>query len=456
LKSPRAARSSPTRTTSDSQTLSDRATSTAIVRFIAGAGIVLLPLIISGQMREGFRFPKELLFRGLAMLFAAAAVIAVTFGTRVNVGRTTKLVLYYTAATCLWSGIAAAAGTHPAVSLATLLWILCAATLFITTYLFGHYFSVWFLQLALIPATINATLYWVQEARIWNPFIPEGYVGPRHLLSTALLGNPNDVGIYLLFPALIAAASALTTRSRARWFYAVIAMYLAGVIVSTRTMTAIIAYVAAIVVLSMIISIRSALITILTVAVLASVVFISSEPLRVRIGDLATKASAGDLNAVLTQRLPAFVAAYQMMRDDPVTGVGPGGFATNYMSYCLKLEVTYPSLLRSSRVAQGEAQNFGEVHNDHLQILAEGGIPAYVLFVAGLAGVASLSLRRRHNGAAVIQTARQRYSAVLAAPAATALAVGAVAQFPLELAAPLHIIVTIFALVLRWSEPDAA
>lgn len=70
-------------------------------------------------------------------------------------------------------------------------------------------------------------------------------------------------------------------------------------------------------------------------------------------------------------RFAFWEAAVRMAADDPLVGVGPGGFADEAGRYG-----TGFSVLGRSRV----------VHNSYLEILAENGVPAFIAFFAFLAG----------------------------------------------------------------------
>jgi hypothetical protein len=88
------------------------------------------------------------------------------------------------------------------------------------------------------------------------------------------------------------------------------------------------------------------------------------------------------------------------------------------------------------------------VHNEHLQILAEEGLPAYVMFLAAIAFVGSRSFLRHQTDAP--DTAI--FARSLALPLAAAFFVLTLSSFPLRLAAPTVSILFLSALVVAWSE----
>ncbi|MGH9456431.1 MAG: hypothetical protein ACRD2J_02175, partial [Thermoanaerobaculia bacterium] len=92
--------------------------------------------------------------------------------------------------------------------------------------------------------------------------------------------------------------------------------------------------------------------------------------------------------------------------------------------------------------------NFGEAHNDYLQVLAVTGAPGLALFLAGLILVGRISIGRR--GDAGIADDRSRFARTLALPLAVAVAVMAAASFPLELGPTIWSQLFFAALALRW------
>jgi O-antigen ligase len=130
-----------------------------------------------------------------------------------------------------------------------------------------------------------------------------------------------------------------------------------------------------------------------------------------------------------------------MFLDHPVLGVGPGAYKFFYLPYRIELNDVY-----SERIMGGSGVNFAEVHNDHLQLLAETGIPGYALFVAACVTVALCAKRARDS-----ESEAQRLSSRLALPLVITLVVLALALFPLQIAATRHLLITLSALIVGWS-----
>jgi len=87
------------------------------------------------------------------------------------------------------------------------------------------------------------------------------------------------------------------------------------------------------------------------------------------------------------------------------------------------------------------------VHNDHLQVTAEAGVIGYLLFLASL----GLLVRRSTAEPAP----RAAFAQALRWPLATAIFLVCLAQFPLELAAPRLMFLTLGAICVTWNRTDA-
>ena len=252
------------------------------------------------------------------------------------------------------------------------------------------------------------------------------------------------VGSYLV-PVLVVAVALGYTSARAKivaWITA--AVLLLAILMSS--VTAIFAAVAALCLLLLLYSPRHALIGTVVVGILSIAVISTYAPMRSRVKTIRSMAAQHDYDAMLTSRLTAFAAAWEMARSHPVAGVGPGCFAPNYFKYKLGAERQHPALLLS----YSRTFNFSEVHNDHLQILAENGIVGYVLFAAVLVLVSCQSFRglAPHR---IGSDDRRKFVHLAALPLATAFAVLAMAQFPLRLPASLLTFVFIAAVIAAWS-----
>jgi hypothetical protein len=142
-------------------------------------------------------------------------------------------------------------------------------------------------------------------------------------------------------------------------------------------------------------------------------------------------------------RIMPAATAVEMFLDRPLVGIGPGSFSALYMSYKREIDEKYPQWLRLAN------ESFGQAHNDHLQILAETGLPGYLMFVAALVLLARVSFRR--NDAVDATDLKAQFARIFAFPAVACFAVLAVAQFPLQLTAPTVPALYLAALCFAWT-----
>ncbi|HJQ38102.1 MAG TPA: O-antigen ligase family protein, partial [Thermoanaerobaculia bacterium] len=392
---------------------------------------------------EMFRTAKEAVFRAQALLMAFGVAAAVAFGgtERLRAMLRDRAVVIILAGVLLWSAISTAASGNRMVSFEAFATIVCSLLLFTAVWYIAPRFPMAALLVLVATALVNVSLATLQEYGIWNPFeFSQQQLLPAHLTATALIGNPNDVGGYLALctVVLFAASRSLAGRLRAlALFGGVIA--LAGVLVSqTRTAILALAITAVFIALrrsrKLALGVAAVLLVTLIVAWFVNLGVVS------RLAHLPEYVAEGHWNVVLSDRLPAFTAAAAMFADHPLLGVGPGAYKFFYLSYRIRLVQTYPeSIMGSAGV------NFAEVHNDHLQLLAETGLPGYALFVAACVVVA---MRARRSEDANEQA---RLAARLALPLVITVAMMALAFFPLQIASTRHLLITVAALIAGWS-----
>jgi O-antigen ligase len=416
--------------------------------FIVAGGAVVLPLVVGYGTREGFRFPKDLLLVAIAI----AVVTILAAGSELQktgiLGRLMqeRAALELTAAAAVWVSLTAALSSNRILSLFAVARFAAAAAIFLAALSLIRTRSFRVLGLLLVPGVVNAVVVLLQITHVWNPFrFPAGYEG--RLMYTGLLGNANDLGVYLVVPLLLAMVLAIADRPwRPLWI--ALAAVTAVAMAAALTITAIAAAAAATIVLFFCVSRRLGIVVAVIIPLVVAVAAASYAPLRERASALAHAAKTRDIEALTSSRFVAFTTTWEMFREHPVAGVGPGCFPFQYMPYRLLVDQRYPlaggSLLRVQ-------PNFGEAHNDHLQLLAETGVPGYAIFLGAIALLASVSLRRRRPEGPAARTAR-----LLALPLATAIFVSALTQFPLHLAAPLYEYLFTAAACLAWSRPDVA
>jgi O-antigen ligase len=428
------------------------------LRWLSGivvAGALLIPLIMSVAGEDPFRYPKALALR--AEIILIIMVLAVMWGfTRAGLPRPERREpwLLLIAAICTWTLFCALVSTNRLVSFPTAAHVLEYALLFVVTVLVMRGRPAWFAGLLVLPAIINSVIYLLQELELWSPFKTSTAAG-EHLARTALLGNPNDVGSYFVAPALVAAALALSQR-RWRIVWAAAGAFLIAATFVTHTAAAIGTLIVALPVMLVLWgrSWRKTLLALAAAIVLAGIVVARYPPLRTRVATMREAFGRRDFETLSSSRMIPFLAALKMARDRPLTGVGPGCFAYNFFDYKLRAQNEHRWMFGPGITVD----NFGEVHNDHLQVLSETGVPGYALFLAALALLAWPSLRRRaaatkRGDEDASRRDRLELVRLTALPLSVSMFVLALAQFPLEVVASTHAYLWAAAAVVAWKEP---
>jgi O-antigen ligase len=269
-----------------------------------------------------------------------------------------------------------------------------------------------------------------------------------HAQSVGLLGNPNDVGTFLAGPAVVALIAAVAVRGWQRVLYGTAAAVLFAGMAMSQTRTAMIAFVAGTIVAMLLRPWRQATAVAVLLAIFVAVAMRPAFGIREHFTRLATAARQRDYPVLFSERVVPFLSAIEMVRANPVTGVGLGCFKYHFMMTRLALEKRYPPSW-----TRGWPMNFGETHNDHLQVAAETGLPGYALLAAALAYLAIPARRRR--GDATPRTAKQTVGHAIRAPLAATFFVVALAQFPLQLAATRLMFMTLSAIAISWDRSDA-
>ncbi|MEA2338794.1 MAG: hypothetical protein QOE82_2801 [Thermoanaerobaculia bacterium] len=428
---------------------------------VLAAGTIGVSLVFT-HGTDTFRLPKELVFRAEAVLLLMLGAFWITAKRRTwRFEMRPEFLL--TAAILVWTSITVATSTNRLLSLDSLITIAAAAVIFIATCLAAQSASLIALDVLMIGPCINALIVILQELRIWTPF--HGIAdADGHYLSVALQGNSNFVGTYLAGPAVAAIVMAVTAAGWRRWIYALVGMLVLAGVAASGTRTAFGAVVIALLVFAVVHSRRAAIAVAAVLLVFAVIVMSPSTTLGRGMRRLVTAASQRDYQQLFSERLLPFLAAADMIRDRPIAGVGPGCFKYHYMPYRVALAAKYPK-----EWTRGYPMNWGEVHNDHLQVAAETGIPGYLLFLGAIALLAGVRAAARVVGFRLIalralpapqpttdNRQRARSAAALRWPLATLIFVICLAQFPLELAAPRLMLLTLGALCVSWDRDDAA
>jgi len=386
---------------------------------IAAAGLV--PLLITPSAFEPYRLPKELLVRAIGIAIVAIVAMRIIIVGVPAVGWRQDAFPRFAVLAVAWAAVCAVFSRNRLISVWALIDVLAYAAIVLVVYAFGRRRWRATIQVMLAAAVLNAL------SCILARFGGSGFAfATWQGRSIGLLGSANDIGGYLAIMIVVAAAMAMSDRKR-RWFYAAIATLLIVGLATTQTLGAIAATIAAGVAMTFLVSRRRAAVILGAILLAAIGIVVTFTPLRLRLTGAWTIAKKGDIDAIFPGRATAFLAALDMVKDRPLTGVGPGCFGFEYFPYKLRVELNHPSLMMSG----SRTLNFGDTHNDHLQMLAQTGVPGYLMFVAALVWLASISVR-------VVNTAdtHSRFSRFASLPLAVCVAVVTMPEFVLEVAAP--------------------
>jgi O-antigen ligase len=415
----------------------------SITWLIVAATMIGLPLLINLSGKDAFRLPKQLLMEGSGIILAAAALCATILGVPLGqANRWPRRLVMVVMAALLWSAVTTLASTNRTLSVFSLLTLTAATMLFVAAYNSVQNRSIAVVYVALAPAVINACIAIAQRTAIWIPFRIEEQQNTSRLRTIGLFGNPNDLGMFMVSPALAAIALA-SASPRHRVPATVIFALLSTALIASETIGAIAAVAVGIFALLYRIRPRLAVLGLLFAFLLAlTVVGVSGNLPQVRAKILT--AARGDFDPLLSGRIPGFVTAWRMFRANPIAGVGLGCFGLHYFDEKIAIASEDPSL---GTIMSSHPENFAEAHNEHLQIMAEGGLPAYAIFIIALSILARVSFCELTEP----NDRRSVFAQTVALPLAVAIFVLTLTAFPLRVAGPTANGLFICALTLSWS-----
>lgn len=411
-----------------------------VLWWTVAATAAITPLVISVSGHDEFRAPKEYALRaGGILVFALLAIrfLYLPRSTRAALAHH-RTALLAAGAVILWTVVSALFATNRSLSLWSLLYVAVAAAFFAGALLALSDRSIGAVYVLLAPAMVNTIILLLQVTDLWDPI----YGGAEVRALSALVGSSNDVGAYLLAPAIIAVGLVLSSHER-RPIHLAMALFLFAGILAARSATAIGAYLVAVATLGAILSVRRAVVLAGVILLVIAVAIVTPSPLRHRAVFVREAVISRDYNLLFSYRLTAFAAAWHMFRHHPLTGVGPGCYAWNYFDYKIAAEERY-AILRQP--GDHKLFMFGEAHSDHLQILAVSGLPGYLLFSGSLVLLGKRSWKRTRHDLSL----KERIARLSSLPLAVGIATIALAQFPLELAASLATMLYATAICMSW------
>lgn len=413
-----------------------------IVWTLVAVTMLVIPFVIMRPAVDVFRTPKDVVFETLALVILATSVAGSLLGARLGAafsGHRTPLLL--AASAMLWTAVVVTTSLQREVSFFKPIFVFCLAVFFCAALWTTRRRGLTAIALAIVPAALNAIIAFLQSTPAATFVITKDIISRRMWVS-GLIGNPNELGGYFVLPLMASIAAAIAW-PRLRWAFGATALILAGGVVAAQSVTPVIATAAGVAAMTLLPGARAIRYAgIITLVLLVTA--LSLHPgARTRMTTLVKNAQSGELLEMTSYRLPAFAVALRMFRDRPLLGVGPGVFAARYMPYKLRIDADHPDWIRVGN------QNFGEVHNDHLQLLAETGVPGYLIFLAALVILSRLSFLRRGEMAP-----RARFVRSFAFPAAAAFAALGLAHFPMQLTSTMMPAVFLAALCFAWTDAD--
>jgi O-antigen ligase len=408
---------------------------------LTAAGLIVLAAIVAPERTDRFRLVKDLSLRfegALALVLVAAAIAWAGSGRIRQMLREDRPAALILLAVLAWSTVTTLLSTNRLLSTPSLVDVFSAAAVFIMVWYGARWIPQWMLATLILTATLTTTLVSLQAFRIWQPFHFDATVTAPHHANTALIGNPNDVGSYLALVAIVLFAVASVERRLPMVVYGMGALIATAGVVISQTRTAVLALAIGLLVVTVRRSRRTALIAILLLVIAGTVALSMRVRVVMRIVDSIEMALQGRWNEATSNRFTPMVAAVEMFRERPLIGFGPKTFRYHHMEYAAQVESNIP------RGSRRSGTNFLDVHNDHVQLLAETGLPGYAIFLSAL-----FFLSRTPAGSGS-DVDHRRIAAALGLPFAVTLAVLCLAQFPLHLAVTRNLIVTVAALIVGW------
>ena len=394
---------------------------------------------------DPFRAPQDALFVLFALAAGAAAIIGWVRGSiplDVLAGR--RALVWCLLAIAAWTTFATLVSTNRTLSREAAFVTFVSIVLFVAMLVSFARMRLATAAAMMIPAVANAVLLFAQYLNIWNfERVINAEGDPRRLL-TAFIGEANGAGAYLIPSVVCALALAGVWRGWRRAACLALAAVFAAAIVVTLTITAMLGLAAVLLSFALIAlseragGRRTILAGATIVALTMGALILLAPAVKERVFERARWLASGSMNRATSGRLTAYETALEMFKRHPLNGVGPGAFKYNYFEFKVALVRTRPAVAE-------QTQNFAEVHNDHLQILAETGIVGYVLFLAANGLIVVSALRRP------AADDRARFVRFAAIPGVTSLLFSAVAYFPLELTATRLSYLFLFALCAAWS-----
>src|SRR6185436_4058811 len=137
------------------------------ILIVLAVGAVILPMTVVNTGADAFRLPKELLFRGEAIVLLALLIVRRQPLRRQPLRWRPEFKL--AAAIVVWTIVVTATSTNRALSIDSLITVIAAAVIFIATCVAAEDLSLGAVDVLMIGCCVNAAITVLQELGIWNP-----------------------------------------------------------------------------------------------------------------------------------------------------------------------------------------------------------------------------------------------------------------------------------------------
>jgi O-antigen ligase len=265
---------------------------------------------------------------------------------------------------------------------------------------------------------------------------------PR-FFAAGLVGNPGDLAMALVVPAVLLFATAADHLRPPRLRViaaAALAASLLGIL-ATEAVAPALAFAAGALAYALLAP-RKRAGALAALLVLAALLAFSGAAKRAL--EKAAQLRQGDVAAATTQRDIGVLAAAEMIRSRPLLGVGPGAFSNAFVPARVAAEERIGRRL----VHRSESAHFDNAHSEPLTLAAECGVPAAGAALAALLALTAGLLKMRHGPGA---ESNPTTDALLACSAAAlVLCLGG---FPLRLPVASGPIAFLFGLAWRRTAP---
>jgi O-antigen ligase len=275
--------------------------------------------------------------------------------------------------------------------------------------------------LAVVSA--NVAVSFLQARDLYHPF-PLITRGSRESTG-AFVGNPGSLALTISLCSVSCLAFALFARRPwPRAAAAAGAAAFAGGLLVNRNLTSLTALVTGSGILLLARFGRRAALPILAMLFCVGAGILAYRPMRQRTSETLSALREGDWDRFVTYRLGPWAAAFEMARERPWLGWGPGTYAAEFVPHRLRADIE----LRRRMTNPLLTGSYAEAHCDYLQVFAEAGLPAGLALFAGI----TLLFRGLLAAARSEDPARPRTEVILLVALLGAGAVAALTWFPMQ------------------------